>query len=92
MKIDNTSYNLPLINNGEAKARQSSGKAVENTTSPTVSGTTVNLGATSNYLPLNASKIADIKQAISEGRFQINANVVSDTLIKSVNDLISANP
>lgn len=38
--------------------------------------------------PVNAAKVAEIKQAISEGRFSINSNAVADGLISSVRDLI----
>lgn len=40
--------------------------------------------------PANASKLAEIKQAISEGRFQVNAGAVAGGLIQSVVDLLSA--
>lgn len=39
---------------------------------------------------VNAAKVAEIKQAISEGRFQVNASVVAGSLIQSVTDLISS--
>ena len=39
---------------------------------------------------VNAAKVAEIKQAISEGRFKVDSSVVADSLIKSVTDLISA--
>jgi len=39
---------------------------------------------------VNAAKVAEIKQAISEGRFKVDASVVADSLIRSVTDLISS--
>jgi negative regulator of flagellin synthesis FlgM len=48
------------------------------------------MGASVANTPVNASKVAEIKQAISEGRFQVNASVVANSLIKSVTDLLSA--
>ena len=39
---------------------------------------------------INAAKVAEIKQAISEGRFQVNAGVVADQLIASVTELINS--
>jgi negative regulator of flagellin synthesis FlgM len=39
---------------------------------------------------VNTAKVAAIKQAISEGRFQVNSGAVADSLIKSVTDLISS--
>lgn len=37
---------------------------------------------------VNAAKVAEIKQAISEGRFQVNSGVVADRLIETVKNLI----
>ena len=100
VKIDKSSKPLPPISAGENKVRAANPKSGDNA-SPVADGTSVNLGTTSAQLrsmessvanaPLvNASKVAEIKQAISEGRFQVNAGVVADSLIKSVTDLISA--
>jgi negative regulator of flagellin synthesis FlgM len=37
---------------------------------------------------VDAGKVAEIKQAISEGRFKVNPGVVADRLIQTVRDLI----
>ncbi len=39
---------------------------------------------------VDAAKVAEIKQAISEGRFQVNSGVVADRLIATVTDLINS--
>lgn len=39
---------------------------------------------------VNAARVAEIKQAISEGRFQVNPDVVADRLIDTVRELIRA--
>ena len=101
VKIDKSSKPLPLAPAGEGKARASATKPGDNASPPAASGTSVNLGTTSAQLrsmesnvasasSVNAAKVAEIKQAISEGRFQVNAGVVADSLIKSVTDLISS--
>ena len=101
MKIDKSSTPLPPLSSGEAKARAPIAKPGDSTPPPATSSTSVNLGKTSAQLrsmesslantpSVNASKVAEIKQAISEGRFQVNASVVADSLIKSVTDLISS--
>ena len=41
---------------------------------------------------VNSAKVAEIKQAISEGRFQVHAGVVADQLIASVTELINSSP
>ena len=101
MKIDKSSKPLPLPSAGDGKVRASIAKPGDNAASSVSSGTSVNLGATTmqlrsmdggatNSSPVNAAKVAEIKQAISEGRFQVNSSLVADSLIKSVTDLISS--
>ena len=38
--------------------------------------------------PVNAARVAEIKQAISEGRFQINPERIADGLLASVRDML----
>jgi len=101
VKIDKPSKPLPPLPASGGQARAPAAKQEGGTPSSSVSGTSVNLGTTAAQLrsmessaasaPLvNAAKVAEIKQAISEGRFQVNSGVVADSLIKSVTDLISA--
>ena len=40
----------------------------------------------------DAKKVQDIRTAIAEGRFQVNAENVADGLLASVQELIRANP
>lgn len=99
MKIDKSS--LPVTPVGEGKARASAAKPGDNAPAGAASGTSVNLGTSAqlrsmeesmaNAPVVNTAKVAEIKQAISEGRFQVNAGAVADSLIQSVTDLISSN-
>lgn len=98
MKIDKTNTPLPTTPPGEGRANAAS----KNTASPApqqTPSTSVSLGSAATHLrdlkesmssgsPVNAAKVAEIKQAISEGRFRINSNAVADGLISSVRDLI----
>ena len=92
VKIDKPTKPLPV-----APAAKPAGGAQPSA----ASGTSVHLGSTSAQLlsmeasmantPLmDAAKVAEIKQAISEGRFQVNSGVVADRLIETVKDLIVA--
>ncbi len=101
MKIDKTSKPLSPSTAGEASSRNSATKANNNQAATETSGTSVHLGSTTAQLlslggsvastPLvDVQKVADIKQAISEGRFKVNSGVVADRLINSVQDLITA--
>ncbi|MFH2139333.1 MAG: flagellar biosynthesis anti-sigma factor FlgM [Pseudomonadota bacterium] len=100
MKIDNTK---PVTGNlGEATARTPAAKNGSHSPAPAGDqGTSVHLGTSTAQLRslessvasaqvVDAQKVAQIKQAISEGRFQVNAGAVADGLLKTVNDLISA--
>lgn len=42
--------------------------------------------------PFDAGRVAEIKRAISEGKFSINANAIADRLIVSARELIGSRP
>lgn len=45
---------------------------------------------TSEKPPINSTRVQEIKEAISEGRFKINADAIADRLIESARDLINS--
>jgi negative regulator of flagellin synthesis FlgM len=102
MKIEKTSNPLPTPAAGEAGSRASAARSADNKASTTDnSGTSVHLGSTTTQLRsmessiasspmVDAKKVTEIKQAISEGRFKVNSGIVADRLINSVQDLITA--
>ncbi len=99
MKIDTTGKPLPTSSLGEGATRASN-KATATPQQPSSSASTsVSLGSTATQLHkldasiatssgVDAKKVAEIKQAISEGRFQVNAGMVADRLIEGVRELI----
>lgn len=98
MKIEKSSKPLPAA---ATEGRTPAAKPADSAQPSATSGTSVHLGASAAQLqgmessmansPLvNAAKVAEIKQAISEGRFQVNSGIVADSLIKTVTDLISS--
>lgn len=96
MKIDNNTPPLPSVLIGDAAPRTSATKPVatpEVSTSVNLSSASANLRTIENGVSsapsVNAAKVAEIKQAITEGRFQVNSSAVADSLINSVKELIT---
>lgn len=96
MKIDKPSNTLPAASIAEGKQRAvSKGKsgsppATQQSDSVSVSlgSTSTQLHALSNSPVADAGKVAEIKQAISDGRFRVNPEIVADRLIETVRELI----
>lgn len=98
MKIEKT-INLPPVNPQMEGKAGAAAKGSPNRPEVQPDGTSVSLGSTATQLrgmeegmaassPVNAAKVAEIKQAISEGRFKVNSEVVAERLIATVRDLI----
>lgn len=98
MKIDKPSKPLPANSVGETTSRLNAGKSTPAPASPPAS-TNVSLGSTAAQLNkmessmantpiVDAHKVAEIKLAISQGKFQVNSGVVADKLLESVRALI----
>ena len=102
MKIDKSGKSLPPTGSrGEGQTRAPAAKSSGQTQSASPTGTSVHLGESTAQLQsmqssmanspvVDAAKVAEIKQAISDGRFQVNSGVVADRLVQAVKDLISA--
>lgn len=100
MKIDKPSKPLPSQAALEGSTRPAAkDKSTTASTAEQSSKTSVSLGSTAAQLHsmessmssapvINAGKVAEIKQAISEGRFKVNSEVVADRLLATVRDLI----
>ena len=72
---------------GNRKASATTGEQVE------LSSMTARLqdagAATSDAPVVDAARVAEIKQAISEGRFQINPERIADGLLDSVREMLA---
>ncbi len=100
MKIEKSTSSFVPPSAGESSERARASKSTTDATPPSA-GVSVNLGSTTSQLrnmdgsvastpTVDAKKVADIKLAIVQGRFQINSAAIADSLINDVNDLISA--
>jgi negative regulator of flagellin synthesis FlgM len=96
MKIDKNTP-LPASQIGELAPRANAKANKEPGNAATPGSTNVQLGgqlrslgnSVANTPVVNREKVDAIKQAISEGRFKINNEVVADRLIDSVKELIN---
>lgn len=88
MKID-SSIPSPVI---PAKARSQTATAAK---SPAAGGEPVALhlqqteGLGASSAPFDSQRVAEIRQAIAEGRFQIDAEKIADRLISEVRELLA---
>lgn len=96
MKIDNSIKSSGQVSGGDKPraAREGSAGAVQSssggTTQVALSGKIDQLIAQAPVV--DSAKVDEIKQAISDGRFQVNAEKVADGLIESVRQMLSARP
>lgn len=102
MKIDKPSNPLPASLAGEGAAHAAGkGKSNPPPVAQESGNTSVSLGSTATQLHImessmanapvvNAAKVAEIKQAISEGRFKVNPEAVAGRLLETVRDLIGS--
>ena len=98
MKIENNITSLPPSALTEEQSRTAKPPAVEDGTVPS---TLVQLSPQSAHLKaiekgyadtpvVDAERVSEIKLAISEGRFKVDATKVADSLIKTAQELIRA--
>lgn len=102
MKINKPVNPLPAGQVGESTARGTAkGNASTSPAPQRPDSTSVLLGSTATQLNslessmanapiVDPAKIAEIRQAISDGRFKVNSEVVADRLIATVRDLIDS--
>lgn len=85
MKIDSTyKPTSPLITPRQQTAPPASGPAQDAVSLSSLAGSL----QSSDKPPVNSAKIQEIKQAIAEGRFKVNAEAIADGLIESARELI----
>jgi negative regulator of flagellin synthesis FlgM len=94
VKIDNSVKSVPGSSITETRTR-GTGKAAESapassSESVQLSGVSAQLQSTGEAAPFDVSRVSQIKQAIADGKFQINAGAIADRLISSARELVDA--
>lgn len=94
MKIDHSVKSVGGLPTGEARTRPAKDQ-------PAAAGAQVELSSLASRLQemqatlanvpvVDAGRVAEIKQAITEGRFQVDAGKVADGLIESVRQMLAS--
>ncbi|MEW5889709.1 MAG: flagellar biosynthesis anti-sigma factor FlgM [Pseudomonadota bacterium] len=99
MKIDNSLGPVGGLPSGDNKARQARSAPAAPAASP--SSSEVELSSVASKLQeveralanapvIDAARVAEIKQAITEGRFKVDAGKVADGLIENIKQMLEA--
>ena len=88
MKIDSTykPATTPIANRPATRSPQEASPNAESVSLSQLAGTLQ--GA--EKPPVNAARIQEIKEAISQGRFKVNPEAIADGLIQSARDLLDS--
>jgi negative regulator of flagellin synthesis FlgM len=100
MKIDGSTSASPLTGTSSSGAPARGAKAASQSRASSAGQDNVTLSSTSSQIKalesgiagasgFDAAKVGAIKQAISEGRFTINPELIADKLIASAKELVS---
>jgi negative regulator of flagellin synthesis FlgM len=94
VKIDKPGKPMPanlvggLSTSTKGKSKPAPSVEPTNSTSVSLGSTATQLSNLENAPVVDTNKVAQIKQAISEGRFKVNSGVVADRLIETVRNLV----
>ena len=91
MKIDSTSTTASTTVSNDTRNRGSVSKATNSAAAEVhLSELATHLHSSGEAPAYDATRVAEIKQAIAEGRFTINAEAIADRLIESASELIGS--
>ncbi len=92
MKIDSSlkPVGTGSVSGSRPKAKASEAPAESGAAEVKLSAASAQLSGASSGAPIDGARIAEIKLAISEGRFQVNAEAIADSLLNSARDLLQS--
>ena len=91
MKIDSSLKPSGSVQgSSRARAEQAGTSTGAGTTKVQLSAASAKLAGSGSGAPIDGARIAEIKQAIAEGRFQINADAIADGLLSTARDLVQS--
>lgn len=92
MKIDSNLKSLGTGNVGGSrpKAGTNASQAGAAAAEVQISSTSAQLSSSGSSAPIDSARIAEIKAAIAEGRFKINADAIADGLLDTARDLLQS--
>lgn len=90
MKIDSTTTNVSNVNSATRTSSSVTRPAADTTTDVHLSELAAQLHHSGEAPAFDATRVAEIKQAIADGRFTINAEAIADRLIASASELVSS--
>ncbi len=91
MKIDSTTSSASIVSATRPRTPSTQPQA-----SPAaevhLSELAAQLQSSADATPFDAGRVSEIKQAITEGRFTINAEAIAERLIASASELLGSRP
>lgn len=91
MKIDNSLKPVVVPLSSRAKPQQGAGAASGSASDDVrLSALAGELQAGDAPPPIDSARVAEIKQAIAEGRFTINAGAIADRLLDTARELVNS--
>ena len=89
MKIESTGGTTSAV--GEARPRAAASRPTSGAAAEVhLSELAAQLQGAGDAAPFDVARVAEIKQAVAEGRFTINAQAIADRLISSASELINS--
>lgn len=89
VKIDRTTNSASVIS--ETRNRTSGNRPAESAAAEVhLSGLAAQLQSSAETPSFDVTRVSEIKEAIADGRFTVNASAVADRLIASATELISS--